>query len=206
MKVELKPDFPLTNEASKEATGKTLDEWIKYLEDNPDLAAKRRESIRHIYDQIDIKSDVWWPTTIYVEYERKNGITKKDGLLDGYTICSTKTIAAPIPDLYQAWMDRETIAKWYGTFGEPGTDGSHTDESGNKVDLVRHRENKDLRYIWQTAGVENPTQADVTFQDKGKGKTLITITHAKIQTREEADGLRNAWGEALDKLKALKEG
>lgn len=204
MKVELKPEFPLTNEACKEATGKTLDEWIKYLEDNPDLAAKRREAIRNMYDQMS-RTDIWWPTTIFVEYERKHGKTKKDGLLDGYTICATKTIAASVPDLYNAWTSDKS-EQWYGTFNSEETEKGHEDESGNFANATRMRENKDLRYLWHTAGCPHQTQADVVFDDKGKGKTLITITHSKIQTREEADGLRAAWGEALNRLKTLSEG
>lgn len=200
MKVELTADQPLTNDSCLAATGKTLDDWIAYLESKPDLAAKRRDAIHDLYDQTNRGPDVWWPTTIFVEYERKHGKTKKDGLLEGYTICSTKTIAAPVEAIYAAWKDPGTVKEWYGEFKSDGTD-----ESGNQADLVRDRENKDLRYTWQTAGVPHQTQADVTFQDKGKGKTLVTITHAKIQTREEADGLRNAWGHALDKLKSILE-
>ncbi len=34
------------------------------------------------------------------------------------------------------------------------------------------------------------------------GKTTINCYHKRIATRAEADGLRRAWGEALDRLKA----
>jgi hypothetical protein len=33
----------------------------------------------------------------------------------------------------------------------------------------------------------------------------VQVTHDRIQTREEADGLRAGWGEALDRLKAYLE-
>ncbi len=45
----------------------------------------------------------------------------------------------------------------------------------------------------------------VTFADKGKGKTLVTLMHNRIQNRTEADGLRAAWGAAFDKLKQMLE-
>ena len=53
--------------------------------------------------------------------------------------------------------------------------------------------------------MSTPTQVDVQFQDKGKGKTGLLVNHTRIQTREEADGLRAAWAKALDQLKAVCE-
>lgn len=41
--------------------------------------------------------------------------------------------------------------------------------------------------------------------DKGKGKMGILVNVDRIQTREEADGLRSAWLEALDRLKTKLE-
>ena len=46
---------------------------------------------------------------------------------------------------------------------------------------------------------------DVTFQDKGKGKTGLMLNHHRIQNRPEADGLRAAWSAAFDRLKAMLE-
>jgi len=53
--------------------------------------------------------------------------------------------------------------------------------------------------------MSSPTQVDVQFQDKGKGKTGLLVNHTRIQTRAEADSLRAAWASALDQLKALCE-
>ena len=67
------------------------------------------------------------------------------------------------------------------------------------------RKNKDLRFTWENPAHTGGTIVDVAFQDKGKGKTLVTVTHDRIQTRAEADGLREGWGQALDRLKARLE-
>lgn len=148
--------------------------------------------------------DVWWATTAFVKYQEKNAIVKKDGLAEGYTICCTKTIAADIPTCFNAWSDDQT-SQWYGNFKAKTADWGTLDESGNQNEFIRIRENKDLRLTWQTANIPHQTQADVTFTDKGKGKTLITLTHTRIQNREEADGLRHAWNESFDKLKSVLE-
>jgi Activator of Hsp90 ATPase homolog 1-like protein. len=45
---------------------------------------------------------------------------------------------------------------------------------------------------------------EIKFQP-APGKTTVMVTHDRLQTREEADGLRAAWGEALERLKKLVE-
>jgi hypothetical protein len=71
MKVEYTPDFPTTEAACKKATGKGLKEWFAELDAKPELNLKRRDAVSWIYETIGVKSsDVWWPTTIWVEYER----------------------------------------------------------------------------------------------------------------------------------------
>ncbi len=45
---------------------------------------------------------------------------------------------------------------------------------------------------------------DVQFQDN-KGKCLMNVMTSRTQTRAEADGLRNAWTDALNRLKEMCE-
>jgi len=79
---------------------------------------------------------------------------------------------------------------------------SYENKDGDKGSFLRVRENKDIRMSFENKNFSAPTQVDVQFQDKGKGKTGLLVNHTRIQTREEADGLRAAWAEALDRLKA----
>jgi uncharacterized protein YndB with AHSA1/START domain len=203
MKVINAPDFPVTDDACKAATGKTIKEWFKELDKIDGLKQGRRASVQHIYG---IKADPWWPTTIYVEYERHNKVTKKDGLAEGYSICATKTINAPVEKVYKAWTSDKTFAEMFGD--DPNQDvkegGSLTCKAGTKATFTRVRPNKDLRFTWEHKGITAPIQVDVMFQDN-KGKTLMNVMPSRVQTRDEADGLRAAWGDALARLKTLCE-
>lgn len=204
MQVEFKSDQPVTDAACKKATAKTLKQWFAELDKRD--SAKRRESVNWLYNDQGV--DVWWATTIFVEYERSNGIVnKKDGRIEGYNICVTKTVAAPVKDAYRAWVDAKVLSTWYakGVSAKVANNGEFKDKGGNSGTFLRVRENKDLRFTWQHAKSEGPTQVDVTFADKGKGKTLITLMHNRIQNRPEADGLRAAWGAAFDRLKQTLE-
>ena len=204
MKSTFKSDHPVTNEAAKAATGKTLDQWFTELDKADGLKLGRREINNRLYAQ---KLDPWWCATIAVEYEKHHDVRKKDGLFEGYFVCSTKTIAAPVADVYRAWSNGAELSKWFGaaTRADVKDGGTFENKDGEKGTFLRVRANKDIRMTFENSGTSAPTQVDVQFQDKGKGKTSLFVNHTRIQSRAEADGLRAAWAEALNKLKTKCE-
>jgi uncharacterized protein YndB with AHSA1/START domain len=168
------------------------------------LKQGRRAVNSFLYEQ---KIDPWWCTTISVEYEKHHDIRKKDGLHEGYFICSTKTIAAPVADVFAAWSNADKLSEWFGqsTKAEVKEGGSYENKDKDKGAFLRVRKNKDLRLSFENPSFSAPSQVDVQFQDKGKGKTGVMVAHNRIQTRSEADGLRAAWAEALERLKSICE-
>ena len=205
MKYKLESDHPVTNEAALSATGKTLDQWFAELDRRDGLKKGRRAVNNHLYEQ---KLDPWWCTTIAIEYEKHYDARKKDGLYEGYFICSTKTINASVEEVFAAWSDSRMLSRWFGeaTRADAKDGGIYKNEDGDRGTFLRVRENKDIRLTFENPAFSAPSQVDVQFQDKGKGKTGVLVNHTRIQARAEADGLRASWAEALDKLKALCEG
>jgi uncharacterized protein YndB with AHSA1/START domain len=120
-------------------------------------------------------------------------------------ICVTKTIAAPVDKAYGAWASSEGLNQWFSTKNkaEVSDGGRYTNADGDTGVFKRVRKNKDLRFTWETPAHTLPTQVD-GFSGQGKGKRVM-ITHDRIQKREEADGLREGWAQALDRLKSLLE-
>ncbi len=205
MKVIHKSDFPVTDAACKKATGRTMKEWFKAIEAQGDIAGKRRDAINWLHAEMN--KDLWWCTTVWVEFERANGVVKKDGLAEGYNICVTKTIAAPVAEVFAAWSDPDQLSRWFGANVSASVKdgGAWDDGCGNSGEYLRVRKNKDLRFNWENADAASVTRVDVAFADKGKGRTGITLNHQRIQNRKEADGLRKAWGEVFDVLKTQLE-
>ena len=204
MKSNFKSDHPVTNEGAKAATGKTLDQWFAELDKVDGLKLGRREINNRLYAQ---KLDPWWSATIAVEYEKRHDVRKKDGLYEGYFVCATKTIAAPPTDVFKACSTGAELSKWFGdgTKADVKEGGSFQNKDGDKGTFLRVRQDKDIRMTFTNPGMSAPTQVDVQFQDKGKGKTGLLVNHTRIQTRAEADGLRAAWAQALEQLKATCE-
>lgn len=209
MKIDFVADSPVTDAACSKATGKTLKQWFALLDGKAEINRKRRDCISWLYAEIGkTTNDVWWPTTIWVEYERAHGIVnRKDGLAEGYNICATKTITASVADVYAAWTNPKTLQRWFGAKARVTVKdgGTFDDGDGNTGEYLRVRENKDLRFTWNNKSAEAPTLVDVTFADKGKGKTGITLMHQRLQNRNDADGVRKAWGEVFETLKAQLE-
>jgi uncharacterized protein YndB with AHSA1/START domain len=203
VRVELRTDEPVAE--AKARTGKTLEEWFAVLDGRGGTAAGRKAHNDFLY--LESKVPVWWVSLIVNEYERARGQTEKDGRLKGYNICCTKTIAAPVEAVYAAWSSQAALRQWLGdrVTAEVADGGALDDGDGNRGTFKRVRPNKDLRFTWVGA-TGDECLVDMTVADKGKGKTGILVNVDRIQTREEADGLRAAWLEALDRLKSRLEG
>jgi uncharacterized protein YndB with AHSA1/START domain len=203
VKVNNKSDFPVTDAACKKATGKTLKQWFGELDKINGLEKGRRLGVQHLYEQ---HKDAWWATTIYVEYEAHHGVKKKDGMPEGYSICVTKSIKAPVAQVYKTWTDAAKFTKMFGDGGKQivKEGGTISCKSGCKGTFTRVRADKDLRFTWEHEGCTSPMQVEVMFQDN-KGKCLMNVMTSRIQTRDEADGLRGAWSDALDRLKEMCE-
>jgi uncharacterized protein YndB with AHSA1/START domain len=195
-----------TDAAAQAATGKTMKAWFAELDGLGGTARGRRELVQHLYGVLD--KDEWWATTIAVEYERVRGAVEKDGAPKGYSICSTKTIAAPVADVFAAFGDARRLDAWLGpeTSVEFAEGGELRNADGDRASFSRIRAGKDLRLDWNRAGLAPGTKVEVLFADKGKGKTGVTLNHTRIQDRCDADRLRAAWAHALDALKAHLEG
>jgi uncharacterized protein YndB with AHSA1/START domain len=195
----------VTDAAAKEATGRTLKQWFGELDALGGVARGRRALTNHVYEAT--KKDAWWSTTLVVEYERARGQRDKDGAPTGYAICATKTIAAPLRAVFGAFGDARALDRWLGpkTTLAFADGGALANGDGNRATLTRVRKDRDLRLVWESAPAPG-SAVDVLFADKGRGKTGITLNHARIQSRRAADQARAAWGAALEGLKALLEG
>ena len=73
-----------------------------------------------------------------------------------------------------------------------------------KARELREMADDQIRLVWKDASAPG-TPVEIKLQ-AAAGKTTVMVTHDRLQTREEADGLRAAWGEALERMKKLAEG
>ncbi len=199
MQFDFRPDQPEDDDACLAATGRTYDQWFEAIE-SAGLASKRRDAIQMIYDATGRGKDVWWPTTIWVAFDRARGIVQKDGRPDGYHICCTKGLKAEPAAVFAHFADDASLNAWLHDWVGPVVEGAPFSCGTCSGTVGRIREGKDIRMAWQSPGF-GPTDVEIQFPFAG-GKTTVTVNHKRIATRAEADGLRRAWNEALERLKA----
>ena len=181
MDIELRADFEVSDESCRSATGKTLAQWSEELSSHPEFEGKRRPATNWLWDHTGRNpAGAWWGITIWVEHERRVGKLGKDGRIEGYGICCTKSVAAP------AALVQSEVGKLI-------------------PNITRVREGKDTRAAWETPGGSGVTDLEILFAERD-GKTGITVNHTRFQTREEADGLRRFWTSRLDEVKKKLEG
>ena len=199
MQIDFRPDCPVTDDACRAATGRTFSGWFALI-DASGLADRRRDAIQLVYNETGRGKDVWWPTTIWVELERARGIVKKDGRPEGYNICCTKGFKVSPADLFPHFATENAFASWVTGWSGPIAEGAEF-RCGDCTGVVgRIRPAKDVRMSWVSPGF-GPTEVEILFAVMA-GKTTVNMFHKRIATRPEADGLRRAWGEPLDRLKA----
>jgi uncharacterized protein YndB with AHSA1/START domain len=195
-------DSPAVTDANaREKTGKTMKQWFALLDEAGGIDQGRRELVNHMYSTH--KLDEWWATTLVVEYERAKGALEKDGKPKGYSICSTKTVAAPLERVFAAFGDAKDLDRWLGarTKVEFRDGGTLQNGDGDRATFQRIRANKDLRLDWEHAERASGSQIEVLFVERGANKTGITLNHTRIQSRKHADELRAGWSAAFEQLK-----
>ena len=202
MKIELRSDKPLDD--IKAETGRSLAEWCALLDAFGGPGKGRREIGNHLYDSY--KLDPWWIATLNIEYEAHHGLREKDGRAKGYTICATKSIKATPQQCFDACADAAALDRWHG----PGhvldfrDGGNLRNDDGNAATIKKVNPGKAIKLTWAQPDAASDTPVEIKFQPAG-AKTTVMVTHDRLQTRAEADGLRRAWGEALERLKAVLE-
>lgn len=199
-------DSPDPNDAACRAkTGKTLKQWFDELDRLGGLTKGRRELTTFVLENGN--QDAWWSTTVAVEYERARGQVEKDGKPTGYSICATKTVSAPLADVFAAFGDAQKLDPWLGPRTKVRFEDGGTLENadGDRGTFRRIRTNKDIKLVWERSDLAPGTTVEVLFADKGQGKTGITLNHSRIQSRADADRARASWGSALQKLKTVLE-
>ena len=175
----------ISSEAVRAKTGKGWDEWFAILDKAGAKNWSHKEIAVFLHDH---KCGDWWSQMVTVGYEQARGLRVKHHTADGFTAGASKTIAVPLAELFKAWRDAKTRAKWL--------------PDSKAITIRSATENKSMRIVW-TDGVSNIV---VQFYAKGADKTQVTIERRKLKNAKEVEVVKKYWSAVLEKLKSLLEG
>ena len=165
-------------------TGKMWAEWIKLL----DAAGAKKMSHREIVALLSTQHGVgdWWQQMITVGYEQYRGLRAKHQKPEGFQISGNKTVNVPVEELYAAWSDEATRARWL---------------KRRTLTIRKATPHKSIRAAW----LGGKSSLDVDFYAKGDAKSQVSVQHSKLPSAEEAAKMKAFWVKALQDLKDLLE-
>lgn len=174
----------ISDEAVKNATGKTWKQWIGELDKAGGKKFDHQSITKYLADHYDLGG--WWCQMVTVGYEQGTGKRAKHEKPGGFEISRTKVVDVSLPLLFKAWASPAGRSKWL---------------ADAPVKIRTSITNKSMRITWKD-GVQI---VSVNFYEKGKGKSQVAVQHGKLPDAKAAETMKTYWGKALQRLKSHLE-
>lgn len=176
-------DFGVSDDAVRQATGKSWPEWLALLDAWGGREQKHPEIARFVSEEHGV--DGWWAQTVTVGYERARGMRAVHQRPDGlYSASASKTMAVPVERLYAAFVEETERDRWL----EPG-----------ELRLRTSQPNRSARFDLAA----NDTRLGVIFTARSPEKSTAQLQHEKLPTAEDVDSWRAHWKARLDRLATI---
>ena len=182
-----KPALATSDEAIKDRTGRGWEEWFELLDQWGAADRSHRDIARWVAEQLGVVPLKWEAQAVTISYERTRGLRAVGQRADGFTVTVSKTVAGPVEQLYDAFVDAASRQSWM-------PDGELRQRTARKP--------KSARFDWG----DGQTRITVTFDTKGDAKSTATLEHARLADAEEAQRMKVFWRERMASLKSLLEG
>lgn len=163
----------ISDAAVKKATGRDWAEWLKILDKAGAKTMPHQEIVALVAES---GAGSWWQQMVTVTYEQKRGLREVHQQAGGFTANVSRTIAAPVADVYAAW------SKWIG--------------KQKKVAVRTSTANKSARITWSDG-----TNVEAGFYAKGASKSQLAVQQSKLPDAKSVAERKAFWSEALEQLK-----
>jgi uncharacterized protein YndB with AHSA1/START domain len=173
------------DDAVKEATGRGWEEWFARL-DRAGAREMEHGAIALHLARVERVPD-WWSQMVTVGYEQARGLRQKHQRPDGFSIGASRTLAAPIERVFDAFAEVSARERWLPDSG---------------FTVRRATRPKSLRITW----VDGATHVDVNLYAKDGGRSQVSVQHSKLPDAGAAARMKAYWGAALDRLRETLEG
>jgi uncharacterized protein YndB with AHSA1/START domain len=195
----------IRNQRVVEKTGRGWDQWFELL-DGLGAANLSHKQIARLLDS-EYELGGWWSQTVTVEYERARGRRQPGQKPAGFELSVQRTINAPVTRAWNAWAEAEQLSSWFttGQQQEFREGARYRNNDGDAGTFLRIVPRKQLRFTWETRHHRPGSEVRVEFAAKGRGRSVVRLTHSKLGSKQDRDDLKPAWGWAMDSLKSWLE-
>jgi uncharacterized protein YndB with AHSA1/START domain len=175
---------PEESAATEQATGRSNEQWFALLDEWGAAERTHAEIARWLADQEGVSN--WWSQMVTVAYEQARGRRLPHERPDGFTITASKTVAAPVADLFAAVCDDTRRARWL---------------PDAPLRLRTSTAPKSARYDWE----DGATRVNVGFAARSDTTSTIALSHERLPDPDAAEEMKRWWRERLAELKTLLE-
>jgi hypothetical protein len=174
----------MSDASIKAKTGCNWEKWVKSL----DYYGADKMSHGKIAELVNKKFNVgdWWTQTVTVGYERIKGLRARGQRRDGsYEATKSRTFDVPVTTLFEAWADKAMRDRWL---------------NGTSVKVRTATAPKSIRLGLADGGI-----LAVGFTPKGKTKSAVAVSQAKLPDRKTAERQKQYWAERFEALREVLE-
>jgi hypothetical protein len=185
-KAAARPVLATSDEAIRQRTGRGWEEWFDLLDEWGAADRSHREIARWVAEQQGIVPLAWNAQAVAGSYERVRGLRAVGEHEDGFAITASKTVAVPVEQLYEAFVDESLRARWL-------PDAELRQRTGLKP--------KSVRFDYG----DGETRVIVGFVAKGEAKSTAALQHIRLADAAEAERMKAYWRERVATMKEVLE-
>lgn len=175
---------PVLSEAAiVKGTGRGWDDWFRTLDAWDATSHTHTEIARYINAEHGI--DGWWSQSVTVGYERARGMRAPNQRPEGFEVSVSKTVDMPSIDAWRAFVEPKRRSTWL--------------DLGLRMRTGTRTMGRSARFDVPSEG----TRVNVFFDAKGDTRSVVTVTHVKLDGPDDVAAHRTAWRERLGRLAAL---
>lgn len=165
-------------------TGRSWSEWFALLDAWGAADRPHPEIARWLNAEHGVSG--WWAQELTVGYEIAIGRRRPGQRPDGYEISVSKTFAAPVERLFEAFVGEAERTRWL-----PGV----------SMKVRTATPYRTARFDWG----DGATRVAVGFRAKADSRSSIALAHHRFKDAETAERQRSLWRERLGALQRLLE-
>ena len=185
-KTSAQPALATSDEAIRRRTGRGWEEWFDLLDEWGAAQRSHRETARWLAEQQGAEPLAWNVQAVVRSYELTRGLRAVGEHADGFRISASKSVAAPVERLYEAFVDASLRARWL-------PDG----ELRERTVLAP----RSARFDWG----DGETRVNVFFTAKDDGRSSVSVQHVRLADAGEAERMKAYWRERVVALKEVLE-
>lgn len=166
--------------AVRARTGRSWAQWLALLDRAGAKEMTHQQIVAVLRERHGLSA--WWQQMVAVGYEQARGLRAPHQAARGYQVSVSRTLAVPVEHLYRAWAEPRRRARWLPKA---------------RLRVRKATPGKTLRLSW----LDGESAVDVSFYDRGPGKSQVTVMHSKLSGARQVERQRAFWSGALEALK-----